>query len=502
MKFFFLSLLVVFITLSLSSEVFADTTNENEMIVRNFTYDVPIMEKAWDWEECKETYAYDEADDLWKTVNACYRTTGEKFILSLKLPDTVYVDTYMGGYGMADNVDVEDFVLHQDTWQTLSILIKDNNNSFPVSIHHYEDTGMFYLDTWNEKVMTERYASPSCTSCNWFIVSDWTFLNGKYPQINFKYQYSKGTEPFREIEYISKVAIIFHNDGYWRISTEIPDAGMHGGSAKKDIFELVVNNIEIFDQDEWRINNISVEKGTINENSLDSDQDEWPFDVPKIGSVDEKYQVSDKNEFDYGIVIVVVIIIITIFVIIVKTKTNNKKKDNTSNNRYSQERFSSSSKRISRLRDFRKRPDYVPIEDHYQLRKKYSTDEDIDELIRELENNADSDSEFHIIEDMVEQAILIEFSHRRNRTSNQDDGSERRSYEKEEYRADPKLVDAYGTLELPVGTKWREVKARKRQLALKHHPDRIKDKKLKKKAQDMMTEINNAVDLIEKSFQD
>ena len=497
---------MVFITLSLSSEVFADTTNENEIIVRNFTYDVPIMEKAWEWEECKYKSEYNEADDWWYDVSGCYRTTGEKFILSLKLPDTVYVRSYMGGYGMplemADNVDVEDFVLYRDTWQTLNLRIGDDKNSFPVDIYHIESTGSFYLDTWNEKFMTEQYASPSCTSCNLIVASDWTFLNGKYPQINFKYQYSKGTEPFREIEYISKKAIIFHNDGYWRISTEIPDAGMHGGSAKKGIFELVVNNIEIFDQDEWRINNISVEKGTINENSLDFDQDELPFDVPKIGSVDEKYQVSDKNEFDYGIVIVVVIIIITIFVIIVKTKTNNKKKDNTSNNRYSQERFSSSSKRISRLRDFRKRPDYVPIEDHYQLRKKYSTDEDIDELIRELESNADSDSEFQIIEGMVEQAILIEFSHRRNRTSKQDDGSERRSYQKEEYRADPKLVDAYDTLELPVGTKWREVKARKRQLALKHHPDRIKDKKLKKKAQDIMTEINNAVDLIKESFED
>ena len=52
---------------------------------------------------------------------------------------------------------------------------------------------------------------------------------------------------YREIEYTSKVAIIFHNDGYWRISTDIVDAELYGDSNKSGIFELVTNNIKIFD---------------------------------------------------------------------------------------------------------------------------------------------------------------------------------------------------------------------------------------------------------------
>ena len=274
--------------------VFAEL-EENEMIVRNFTYDVPIMEKAWDWEECFEYYEED-----------CYRTTSEKFILSLKLPNTLYIDQM--DFGISDNVNAEDFVLHQDDWETLHIVIGDEKNSSSTTIQHSESPGSFYLDNWNEKFITKQYGSPSCptmyiggqwnTDCNWFIVNDVYYsMNGKYPQINLEYEYSKGVEPFREIEYTSKVAIIFHNDGYWRISTDIVDAELYGDSNKSGIFELVTNNIKIFDQDDWEINLADIEeKMKINENSLDFDQDKHPDDIPGHSIIDSKVVTMNEND--------------------------------------------------------------------------------------------------------------------------------------------------------------------------------------------------------------
>lgn len=161
--------------------------------------------------------------------------------------------------------------------------------------------------------------------------------------------------------------------------------------------------------------------------------------------------------------------------------------------------------RKSTLRNFRERPDYVPLENNPD-RINVTADREFDELINHLEHGAETEEEFIFHERMINESLLLEFSLREQATyskkekeyTEQEETTEEKSDKEFEDKKNVGIESAYAVFGLKIGASFEEVKKRKRELTLEWHPDKNIESERKKLAEKMMKEINKAYDVIEK----
>ena len=151
-------------------------------------------------------------------------------------------------------------------------------------------------------------------------------------------------------------------------------------------------------------------------------------------------------------------------------------------------------RRKSRLRDFRTRADYTPLENQHHLREKVTTDEEFDMFIIDLETNANDEFEFKFIENLVAESLHFEFFQRKRASS----GNQNKTSADE--TVDTELEYAYKILDLPINTDWKGVKQRYRELVKQYHPDR-NPRDHKQWCDEMMKQIIKAYETIEKGLE-